>query len=105
MGAVTKEHVGTASALIATQRQVGLSLGMALAGSLFSARRAMHQVELLGQGLETDYVVRLSIPLAFQDVLLISVFIGLFVVLLCLLPGKRKTGTIENVKMGQGLSY
>jgi EmrB/QacA subfamily drug resistance transporter len=102
MGAVSKEHLGTASALIATQRQVGLSLGMALAGSMFSARRAMHQAELLGQGLGTDYVTRLSIPLAFQDVMLISVFIGLSVVLLCLFSGERKMSTIESGKVEPG---
>jgi len=95
MGAVTREHLGTASALIATQRQVGLSMGMALVGSLFSARRAVYQTELLGQGLKNDYVLRLSIPLAFQDVLLISVFICLSVVLLCLFSGERKMRTIE----------
>ena len=98
MGAVSKEHLGTASALIATQRQVGLSLGMALAGSIFSARRAMHQVELSRRGLETDHVVSLSIPLAFQDTLLISVFVGLFVVLLCLFSGERKISTIGKAK-------
>jgi len=95
MGAVTREHLGTASALIATQRQVGLSMGMALVGSLFSARRTIYQAELLGQGLKNDYVLRLSIPLAFQDVLLISVFICLSVVLLCLFSGERKMRTIE----------
>jgi EmrB/QacA subfamily drug resistance transporter len=102
MGAVSKEHLGTASALIATQRQVGLSLGMALVGSLFSARRAMFQVELLGQGLENAYVARLSIPLAFHDVMLISVFIGLFVVVLCLFSGERKMSTIESGKVEPG---
>jgi EmrB/QacA subfamily drug resistance transporter len=102
MGAVSREHLGTASALIATQRQVGLSLGMALAGSLFSARRAMHEVELLGKGLENDYVARLSIPLAFQDVLLISIFVGLSVVVLCLFSGERKMSTIERGKVEPG---
>lgn len=102
MGAVSKEHLGTASALMATQRQVGLSLGMALAGSLFTARRALFQAELLGQGLENDYVARLSIPLAFQDILLISVFVGLFVVLLCLFSGERKMSTIETGKVEPG---
>jgi EmrB/QacA subfamily drug resistance transporter len=102
MGAVTREHLGTASALIATQRQVGLSLGMALAGSLFTARRAVYQAELLGQGLKSDYVTRFSIPLAFQDVLLISVFICLSVVLLCLFSGERKMRTIESGKVEPG---
>ena len=102
MGAVSKEHLGTASALIATQRQVGLSLGMALTGSMFTARRAIHQAELSRQGLVTDYAANLSIPLAFQDVLLISVFIGSLVVLLCLFSGGGKTSTIENVKVEPG---
>lgn len=102
MGAVGKEHLGTASALIATQRQVGLSLGMALTGSMFTARRAIHQAELSRQGLVTDYAANLSIPLAFQDVLLISVFIGSLVVLLCLFSGGGKTSTIENVKVEPG---
>jgi len=102
MGAVTREHLGTASALIATQRQVGLSMGMALVGSLFSARRAVYQAVLLRQGLENDYVLRLSIPLAFQDILLISVFICLLVVLLCLFGGERKMRTIESGKVEPG---
>jgi EmrB/QacA subfamily drug resistance transporter len=102
MGAVTREHLGTASALIATQRQVGLSLGMALAGSLFTARRAVYHAELLGQGLKSDYVTRFSIPLAFQDVLLISVFICLSVVLLCLFSGERKMRIIESGKVKPG---
>jgi len=62
----------------------------------------MHHVELLGQGLETDYVVRLSIPLAFQDVLLISIFVGLSVVVLCLFSGGRRISTIESGKVEPG---
>ena len=102
MGAVTREHLGTASALIATQRQVGLSLGMALAGSLFSVRRVMYQAELLEQGLETDSVARLSIPLAFQDVLVISVLICLLVVLLCMFSGEKKTRAVESGRAEPG---
>jgi EmrB/QacA subfamily drug resistance transporter len=102
MGAVTREHLGTASALIATQRQIGLSLGMALAGSLFTARKAVYHAELLGQGLKSDYVTRLSIPLAFQDVLLFSVFICFSVVVLCLFSGERKIRTIESGKVEPG---
>ena len=102
MGAVTREHLGTASALIATQRQIGLSLGMALAGSLFTARKTVYHAELLGQGLKSDYVTRLSIPLAFQDVLLFSVFICFSVVVLCLFSGERKIRTIESGKVEPG---
>ena len=62
----------------------------------------MHEVELLGKGLENDYVARLSIPLAFQDVLLISIFVGLSVVVLCLFSGERKMSTIERGKVEPG---
>jgi hypothetical protein len=58
----------------------------------------MHQVELSRRGLDTDHVVSLSIPLAFQDVLLISVFVGLLVVLLCLFSGERKISTIGKAR-------
>ena len=105
MGAVTKEHLGTASALIATQRQVGFSLGMALTGTIFSARRTSYMEELASQGFDAGYAANLSIALAFQDVLLVSIFLALLVIIFCLFPGKSKAGPIENVKMGSGLHY
>ena len=43
MGAVERKRLGSASALIATERQVGISLGMALAGAIFSTRQTMYQ--------------------------------------------------------------
>jgi len=105
MGAVTTEHLGTASALIATQRQVGFSLGMALTGTIFSARRTSYLEELASQGLDAGYAANLSIALAFHDVLLVSIFLALLVIMFCLFPGKRKPGPIEDVNIGTGLTY
>ena len=90
MGAVARDRLGTASALIATQRNVGFSLGMTIAGTIFSARRIIHQAELSRQGIETAHVANLSIPFAFQDALLVSIFLQLLVVILSLVPDKRK---------------
>lgn len=90
MGAVPTGHLGTASALIATLRQVGISLGMAFAGTIFTARRTVHQATLTQQGLETDYAANLSIPLAFHDVLLFLIFLGSLVVLLSLFSGRKE---------------
>ena len=91
MGAVPRERLGTASALIATQRQVGISLGLALAGTMFSARRLIHQEVLIREGLEKTYSATLSVSLAFHDVLLISIFLGILVVVLSLFSGEKRS--------------
>jgi len=92
MASVPRDRLGTASALIATLRQVGISLGMAFAGTGFSARRAIHRAKLSSQGLDTTYVTKLSIPLAFRDVLLVGIFLGCLVILLSFISGRRKAG-------------
>ncbi len=42
IGSAPRNRLGTASALIAALRQAGLSLGMAIAGSLYSLRVVTH---------------------------------------------------------------
>lgn len=80
MSSVTRDRLGMASALIATLRQVGLSLGTAIAGTIFSARLAVHKAELRVQGLDVRDLDRYSIPPAFHDVLLISIVLGVVVI-------------------------
>jgi EmrB/QacA subfamily drug resistance transporter len=99
MGAVSIERLGTASALIATSRQVGMSIGMALAGTIFTARRVMHQAELSQQGLDSAHAATQSIPHAFRDGLLISLILQLTVILLSFIPYfyslKERSGETE----------
>ncbi|MBW1782553.1 MAG: DHA2 family efflux MFS transporter permease subunit [Deltaproteobacteria bacterium] len=90
MGAVTRDRLGSASALIATQRQVGISLGMALAGAIFSDRRMIHMSRLRPEGSGETEALRQSIPLAFHDVLLMSVILGSGAMILTLLSIRRK---------------
>ena len=80
MGSVTRDRLGMASALIATVRQVGLSLGTAIAGAVFSARLVIHKAELRVQGMDGKDLDRYSIPPAFHDVLLISIILGVVVI-------------------------
>jgi len=89
MGSVRNERLGTASALIATQRQVGMSLGMAIAGTIYTTRKARHLIELTGKGLEAAQAARKAIPLSFHDALLVSACILSLVVLLCLATWNR----------------
>jgi len=86
MGAVTREHLGTASALIATQRQVGIAIGMAVTGSFFSTWKDGYQEGLVKLGIDGTSASRTAIPLAFHDVLLVSILLNAVVVVLCLLP-------------------
>jgi hypothetical protein len=74
-----------------TVRQVGLSVGMALAGTIFSARRVIHESELNLQGLDRVRAVSLSVGEAFQDILLVSIFLELLALLFCLLSSKKST--------------
>jgi EmrB/QacA subfamily drug resistance transporter len=80
MGSVTRDRLGMASALIATVRQVGLSLGTAIAGATFSGRLVIHKAQLRGQGLDGKDLDRYSIPPAFHDVLCISIILGVVVI-------------------------
>ncbi len=93
MGAVARERLGSASALIATQRQVGLSLGMALAGAIFSERRMIHISRLSQEGAGGADALRQSIPPAFHDALLMSVILGSGAMILALLSIRRKKRT------------
>jgi EmrB/QacA subfamily drug resistance transporter len=95
MSTVSRDHLGTASALIATQRQVGIAVGMAVAGTLFSARRDVYHQGFAQGGIDGISASELAIPPAFHDVLLISVFMNLAVFILCLLPLWARKGEAE----------
>jgi EmrB/QacA subfamily drug resistance transporter len=85
-----RDRLGTASALIATIRQVGLSLGMALGGAIYTARSVFHKTTLLEKGVDAAQVGPISIPLAYRDVLLVSIFFALLVVFCSLSTGKKR---------------
>ncbi len=91
MGAVERKRLGSASALIATERQVGISLGMAFSGAIFSARQSLYQATLRLEGWDETQALRRSIPPAYQEVLLISVFLALGAMVFALLSVKRKS--------------
>jgi EmrB/QacA subfamily drug resistance transporter len=91
MGAVARGKLGSASALIATERQVGISLGMALSGAIFSARQTMYKGMLHLDGWSDGEALRRSIAPAYREVLLISVFLAVGAMVLALLSAVNKT--------------
>jgi EmrB/QacA subfamily drug resistance transporter len=92
MGNVPKNRLGTASALIATLRQVGISVGMALTGTLYAVRGEVYQQDLILKGLAPADAERAAIPPAFHDVLIISIILGITVTIFCIYNWRR-TGT------------
>ena len=90
MSAVSRDRLGSTSALVATQRHVGLSIGMAIVGVLFSTRRTVLQSELIEKGVESAQAARLSIPEAFHETLLLPIILSVIVVLLCVFTKTRK---------------
>ena len=85
LGSVAKDRLGTASALLATQRQVGLSLGMAAASTIYTDRKGFYARELTEGGLSLAAAAVRAIPPAFHDALIFSVTILCAVFFLCLL--------------------
>ena len=67
MGSVPQANLSTASAMIATARQIGMSTGMAVVGTVFTARQLFHSAALAAEELAPAVVVRLSLISAFQD--------------------------------------
>ena len=97
MSAVSRDRLGSTSALVATQRHVGVSFGMTIIGVLFSARRTVHQTEMIEKGVESAQAARLSIPDAFHEALILPIILSVIVVLLCVFTKiRKKTIAIES---------
>ena len=80
--------------MIATFRQMGISLGMAVAGSIYANRFPVHQAGLLGSGFDATEAARKAIPQALHDVIVPA---GFFLMLAVLFDpeqagGSRNTG-------------
>jgi len=67
MGAVPKENLSTASAMIATVRQIGISCGIAIVGAIYAIRQAFHSANLAGENLAPVLIDQHSLVSSFQD--------------------------------------
>jgi len=82
MGSVPQQNLSTASAMIATTRQIGMSCGIAIAGAMFTARELFHSTALAGESLAPGMLERFSLVSAYQDSFTYAAFfciIGIFV--------------------------
>lgn len=90
MNAVDPHFHGSASAMIATNRQVAMSIGLALSGITFSARQIAYYDLFRHGGDETTLALRQAIPSAFGELMLVSFFLSLTVLVFSLMSPKKK---------------
>ncbi|MFC1952426.1 MFS transporter [Chloroflexota bacterium] len=89
MGSVPTERLGTASAMVATLRHIGMSVGLAIAGSVFTASRFSHATQLTSQGLPQDVVGKLSTIGGFNDTIFVALIIAVIGLLVSVFRGKK----------------
>jgi len=88
MGSVPSERLGSASAMVGTLRHMGMSVGLAIAGSLFAASQFSHAARLTSQGLLQNIAERLSTVSGFQDTIFVALVIAVIGLLASVLRGR-----------------
>ncbi|MFC1533678.1 MFS transporter [Thermodesulfobacteriota bacterium] len=86
MGVAPKESLGTVGALINTIRQIGLSSGIAIAGTIFTIRRSVHTAQFTSNNVDHAILDQLSLIGAYRDAILMAAIvccIGIFTSLSC----------------------
>jgi len=87
MGSVPRDKLGTASAMIATNRNVGQSIGLAVAGAVFSARQEVHMAALGG----APGAARLALVDAFSDAVVVAAVVCALAILASVVRGGGHT--------------
>ena len=92
LGAAPRNRLGTASAMLATIRQAGISLGVAVSGTLFAGYRAALAAKLAESSVSPSMIDKLSLVSSFQDTLLIAFAICSIGIVTSLARGKGRPG-------------
>jgi EmrB/QacA subfamily drug resistance transporter len=90
MGAVSQDRLGTASAMGAACRQVGISLGTALAGTIYSGQFIHHQAEFMKRGFQGEMADRQALMLSFSDTFFVSAILMSLVLIISLMAQPTK---------------
>jgi EmrB/QacA subfamily drug resistance transporter len=90
MSSVPNDMLGTASAIAATARQLGVSSGIAISGALFSSHQASNLTGFLKQGVDLIPAQKMASAIGFHNALLVGIAIGIVGILTSLI-GKHRT--------------
>jgi len=93
IGAVPAESLDSASAMAGTLRHVGMSIGLAFSGSVFTAGRSSSASQLILEGQLADAVRRLSTVSGFQDTMFVALIIAAAGILASVFRGRPPKST------------
>ncbi len=89
MISVPKERISTASAMIATVRSLGMTIGMAIAGSVFTTSQLSQAALLKEQGVSDTLVQSLSAIKGFHNAILFALAITIICLIISLFRGGK----------------
>ena len=101
MGSVPPSHLGTASAMLGTVRQISMTTGTIVAATLYAVIQSDEHSRLLGLGVGAGDALSLSVEKGFQDVLTIMLFTLVAAIIVSVLRG-RDPATTGRVRGPQG---
>ena len=88
MGSVPPSHLGTASGMIGTVRQISMATGIAVAGTLYAVIQSNEESRLLEAGVAAEEALSRSVTMGFQDVLTIMVVTLVAAIFVSIMRGK-----------------
>jgi len=92
MGAVPRQRLGIASGMLATMRNVGMVMGIAVAGAVFAIRHAYHLETLSRAGLSGTSLEALAFTSGMHDAFFAGGVLALLGVLTSLVRGEERPG-------------
>lgn len=88
MGSVSGDNLGVAAGVLATMRNLGMGIGVALTSSIFTSRNAYHMQKLSQETLGSLDLNKISFVSSFHDVYWVTGFICLVGIFLSAMRGK-----------------
>ncbi|MBI2847477.1 MAG: MFS transporter [Chloroflexi bacterium] len=98
MGSVSRDRLGTASAMVATSRQIGLASGVAIGGTIFTSRQLYHASHLSTEGVSGAALQTKALVLGFHDAILITVVFALIAIATSSIRGgEERTRPVQRI--------
>ena len=88
MGSVPRDRLGTASASVATGRQMAFAIGVAGAGAIYAIRQRVHLADLAAQGVGAETAELEAIARAFGDTVLAGALLAALAVAFSFYTGR-----------------
>jgi EmrB/QacA subfamily drug resistance transporter len=89
MGSVPRDKLSTGSAMISTARQIGISSGIAIWGTIFTSRQLYYSSQLINDNIDPISLEKLSLIGSFQDTVFIAAIICSIGIITSLVRGKK----------------